>query len=235
MGSKVRGTDIILSAPQVRAARSLLGWSRRELAIVSGVSSGTIKAIEQGSTDPRLSTLRKLARTFKAHSVEFLFEGGRTGVVIAMTPDLDQRRKVARNIPGHVKPTEQDETICEVNAPKTSELKPLDISCVGRAAVPIGERQFSSTIAAFTALVPAIVITTPMSTCRHRSCAFHGPSTLSMMMRRRRTSTKPSTLLLSSDFSGDMPLKRCVKVAGCASACARGPQCNKFCIRLVGG
>ena len=73
MASKERGTDNILSAPQVRAARSLLGWSRRELAIVSGVSSGTIKAIEQGSTDPRLSTLRKLARTFKAHSVEFLF------------------------------------------------------------------------------------------------------------------------------------------------------------------
>jgi transcriptional regulator with XRE-family HTH domain len=125
LGSKGRGTDIILSAPQVRAARSLLGWSRRELAIVSGVSSGTIKALEQGSTDPRLSTLRKLARTFKAHSVEFLIEGHWTGVVIAMTPDLDQRRKVARNIPGQVKPTEQGEAICEVNAPKTSGLKPL--------------------------------------------------------------------------------------------------------------
>jgi transcriptional regulator with XRE-family HTH domain len=118
LGSKVRGTDIILSAPQVRAARSLLGWSRRELAIVSGVSSGTIKALEQGSTDPRLSTLRKLARTFKAHRVEFLIEGPWTGVVIAMTPCPDQRRKV-------VKPSEQDEAICEVNAPKASKLRPL--------------------------------------------------------------------------------------------------------------
>ena len=45
LGSKARETDIILSAPQVRAARSLLGWSRRELAIVSNVSAGTIKAI----------------------------------------------------------------------------------------------------------------------------------------------------------------------------------------------
>ena len=123
MGSKVRGTDIILSAPQVRAARSLLGWSRRELAIVSGVSSGTIKAIEQGSTDPRLSTLVKLARTFKAHSIEFLFEGRWTGVVIAMTPVSDQRCKVAR--PGQAKHAEQDETICDVHAPKTSELKLL--------------------------------------------------------------------------------------------------------------
>ena len=124
MGSKVRGTDIILSAPQVRAARSLLGWSRRELAIVSGVSSGTIKAIEQGSTDPRLSTLRKLARTFKAHSVEFLFEGRWTGVVIAMT-SVSNQRNLARNVPGEVKPSDQDETICDVDAPKGSELKLL--------------------------------------------------------------------------------------------------------------
>jgi DNA-binding XRE family transcriptional regulator len=90
LGSKAPGTDIILSAPQVRAARSLVGWSRRELAIVSGVSSGTIKAIENGSTDARLSTLRKLARTFKAHNVEFLFEGPWTGVVISTSTVPDQ-------------------------------------------------------------------------------------------------------------------------------------------------
>ena len=89
MGSKGRGTDIILSAPQLRAARSLLGWSRRELALVSGVSAGTIKAIEHGLTDPRLSTLRRLARTFKAHDVEFLFEGPWTGVVISAPSDSD--------------------------------------------------------------------------------------------------------------------------------------------------
>jgi len=52
-----------------------LGWSRRALAIGSGVSSGTIKAIEHGLTDPRLSTLRRLAQTFKAHKVEFLSTG----------------------------------------------------------------------------------------------------------------------------------------------------------------
>jgi transcriptional regulator with XRE-family HTH domain len=56
--------DRLLSARQIR---SLLGWSRRELAIVAGISQGTIKAIEQGKTDARLSTLRKLARTFTAH------------------------------------------------------------------------------------------------------------------------------------------------------------------------
>jgi len=74
--------DRMLSAHQIRAARSLLGWSRRELAIVAGISQGTIKAIEQGKTDARLSTLRKLARTFTAHGVEFVMEGSRSGVTI---------------------------------------------------------------------------------------------------------------------------------------------------------
>jgi transcriptional regulator with XRE-family HTH domain len=74
--------DRMLSAQQIRAGRSLLGWSRRELAIVSGISQGTIKAIEQGMTDARLSTLRKLAQTFTAHGVEFVTEGARSGVTI---------------------------------------------------------------------------------------------------------------------------------------------------------
>lgn len=74
--------DRMLSARQIRAARGLLGWSRRELAMVAGISQGTIKAIEQGATDVRLSTLRKLAQTFTAHEVEFVTEGRWTGVMI---------------------------------------------------------------------------------------------------------------------------------------------------------
>ena len=77
--------DRMLSAQQIRAARSLLGWSRRELAIVAGISQGTIKAIEQGKTDARLSTLHKLARMFTAHGVEFVMEGSRSGVTIKTT------------------------------------------------------------------------------------------------------------------------------------------------------
>ena len=129
MGSKVRGTDIILSAPQVRAARSLLGWSRRELAIVSGVSSGTIKAIEQGLNDPRLSTLRKLARTFKAHSVEFLFEGHWTGVVIASSDQPEPARRIpGKDQPAVISPSTltSEQESCDVNPPSTiSNRKPL--------------------------------------------------------------------------------------------------------------
>ena len=128
LSSKARGTDIILSAPQVRAARSLLGWSRRELAIVSGVSSGTIKAIEHGATDPRLSTLRRLARTFKAHDVEFLFEGGWTGVVISAPSNSHRPRgdrflscdeNAAASLGTRV-PSREDETKCDPNRVDTT-------------------------------------------------------------------------------------------------------------------
>jgi transcriptional regulator with XRE-family HTH domain len=79
--------DRVLSAHQIRAARGLLGWSRRELAIVSRVSEGTIKAIELGMTDARLSTLRKLARAFSAHAVEFVADATRIGVTISNESD----------------------------------------------------------------------------------------------------------------------------------------------------
>ena len=78
----------MLSARQIRAARGLLGWSRRELAIISRVSEGTIKAIEQGKNDARVSTLRKLAQTFTAHSVVFITEGSGSGVMINKADDL---------------------------------------------------------------------------------------------------------------------------------------------------
>ena len=124
LGSEARETDIILSAPQIRAARSLLGWSRRELAIVSGVSSGTIKAIEHGATDPRLSTLRRLARTFKAHDVEFLFEGAWTGVVISTPSVADPQPKGGGFLSNEERPVansgmrtapRQDGTKCDPN------------------------------------------------------------------------------------------------------------------------
>ncbi len=102
MGSNRLQMDRMLSAQQIRAARSLLGWSRRELAIVAGISQGTIKAIEHGNTDARLSTLHKLARMFTAHGVEFVMEGSRSGVTIntaAKDPQPQSSRKVRRTEP----------------------------------------------------------------------------------------------------------------------------------------
>ncbi len=72
----------LLTPQQVRAARGLLGWSRRELAIISRVSGNTIKALELGQTDPRRSTLEKLSRTFALHEILFVTGVAGDGVVI---------------------------------------------------------------------------------------------------------------------------------------------------------
>ena len=82
----------MLSAQQIRAGRGLLGWSRRDLAIVAGISQGTIKAVEQGTTDARLSTLRKLAQTFASHGVRFVATGPWTGVVIKSREGVMKRK-----------------------------------------------------------------------------------------------------------------------------------------------
>lgn len=84
--------DRMLSAQQIRAGRGLLGWSRRDLAFVSGISQGTIKAIEKGTTDARLSTLRKLVQTFTAHGVEFVSTGPLTGAVIKARAEVGRTR-----------------------------------------------------------------------------------------------------------------------------------------------
>ena len=76
-------TSATLVMPQqVRAARGLLGWSRRELAIISRVSGNTIKALELGQTDPRRSTLVKLSRTFALHEIVFVTGAAGDGVVL---------------------------------------------------------------------------------------------------------------------------------------------------------
>lgn len=65
-----------------KAHREARGEQENRTVLRLSLLQGTIKAIEQGKTDARLSTLRKLARTFTAHGVEFVMEGARSGVTI---------------------------------------------------------------------------------------------------------------------------------------------------------
>lgn len=48
-------------AARVTKARERLGWSRRDLAAKARLSPETVAAVERGNTDPRLSTVRRLA------------------------------------------------------------------------------------------------------------------------------------------------------------------------------
>jgi transcriptional regulator with XRE-family HTH domain len=72
----------VITIPQIKAARALLGWGQTQVALETGLSPGTIKNIERGAQDPRGSQLAAIEQAFT-----------RAGVVL-MEPD-DQRGRGA--------------------------------------------------------------------------------------------------------------------------------------------
>jgi len=78
-----------VSIRQIKAARSLLGWSQPDLAAASGVSEPTIKRLEaagDGSIGGRAETGEKLVSALESDGVEFIAEnGGGAGVRLRKT------------------------------------------------------------------------------------------------------------------------------------------------------
>ena len=60
----------IIFAAQVRAARGLLNWSQGELAERGGVSKQSVTRIENGTMDPRFSTMTALNEAIRSAGVE---------------------------------------------------------------------------------------------------------------------------------------------------------------------
>jgi transcriptional regulator with XRE-family HTH domain len=67
----------MLTIEQLRAARSLLGWSQSTLAARAGLSLPTVKRVE-ADLGPRVSdeARSKLRRTLESAGVEFIDENG---------------------------------------------------------------------------------------------------------------------------------------------------------------
>lgn len=66
----------LISVPQIKAARALLGWTQRDLARMSGISLASIAQIESGAGNPRVATMTVLRKTFEKHGTEFSDEPG---------------------------------------------------------------------------------------------------------------------------------------------------------------
>jgi transcriptional regulator with XRE-family HTH domain len=62
----------MITGPQVRAARGLLGWSRAKLSRQSSVSASAIQRFENGRHDPRDSTLGAIEATLVEGGVTFI-------------------------------------------------------------------------------------------------------------------------------------------------------------------
>jgi len=66
----------MITGPQLRAARGLLGWNREELAQFAKVSPETVKNIETGTFRPQAETEQKIYRAFAERDVHFTdYEG----------------------------------------------------------------------------------------------------------------------------------------------------------------
>jgi transcriptional regulator with XRE-family HTH domain len=80
----------MITGPQIRAARGLLGWSRAELSRQSGISASAIHRFENGHHDSRERTLAAIQTALVKAGVEFI---GLVGVQADRTEiQLKQRR-----------------------------------------------------------------------------------------------------------------------------------------------
>ena len=61
-----------VSVDQIKAARSLLGWSQADLAKKSGYSLPAINNIERGLYEARSATMDDLIQTFEENGIEFI-------------------------------------------------------------------------------------------------------------------------------------------------------------------
>ena len=65
----------MITPAQIRAARAMLGWTQSNLSRESGISEITVKNIERGATDPRVSTMQAIQDAFARADLEFLDPG----------------------------------------------------------------------------------------------------------------------------------------------------------------
>jgi transcriptional regulator with XRE-family HTH domain len=66
-----------ITVAQMRAARSLLGWTQEELAVASGMASVSIRNIERGAKAARATSLQKIEDALVKAGIVL---SGRTGV-----------------------------------------------------------------------------------------------------------------------------------------------------------
>jgi len=62
----------MITVEQIRGARGLLGWTQGDLAKAVGMSLPALNNIERKASDPRSSTLGKIAQTLIKAGIEFI-------------------------------------------------------------------------------------------------------------------------------------------------------------------
>lgn len=77
----------MITGPQIRAARALLGWSQQDLADKALLSETAILKLETQRADTRMSTIMKVRKALEGAGVDFINRpDGAVGVVLRVLP-----------------------------------------------------------------------------------------------------------------------------------------------------
>ncbi len=100
----------MLRSPRVlAAARALAGMSHSDLAAAAGIAVSVLQAIEQGRSDPKLSTVLALLDALKARGVELVPESDRVAWGVLVTRGSEAERFGS----GHAAPARGDSEVNE--------------------------------------------------------------------------------------------------------------------------
>lgn len=66
----------MITPAQIRAARALIAWKQTQLATAAGLSEMSVKNIERGTTDPRVSTMLAIQSALESAGVMFIDQNG---------------------------------------------------------------------------------------------------------------------------------------------------------------
>jgi DNA-binding transcriptional regulator YiaG len=92
----LRGT-LMISGPQLRAARSWLGLSQGEVASRASVGRGVVAEYERGARIPYGRSIAAIREVLEAEGIEFLFDGERAvGIRLMTTPPAEPQAEVER-------------------------------------------------------------------------------------------------------------------------------------------
>src|SRR5579859_6902537 len=77
----------MITGSQIRAARGLLGWTQQQLADRAIISVNSLKKLEDGSSDPKLSTISAVKSALEAAGVEFISASGGRGEGVRLSKE----------------------------------------------------------------------------------------------------------------------------------------------------
>ncbi|MDX0065934.1 helix-turn-helix domain-containing protein [Sinorhizobium meliloti] len=66
----------MITPAQIKAARAMLDWKQTDLAAAAGLSEMSVKNVEKGQKDSRMSTIQSIRSALEAAGIIFIDQNG---------------------------------------------------------------------------------------------------------------------------------------------------------------